>query len=181
MALRTPPQAGADVAHRVQDAKAPITVVAGPYGHPFHPLLVTVPIGAWVSSLVFDIASRAKDAGAPTLVDASHWLLLIGVVGAAVAALFGLMDLITIPKHTAAFRTGLMHMTLNVVILGLFLANFFWRHADEPKLAKVTVGQLVLSIVALVLLAVSGWLGGRMSYRFGVRVADENTQAEGFR
>jgi hypothetical protein len=28
---------------------------------------------------------------------------------------------------------------------------------------------------------VSGWLGGMLSYRYGVRVADEETQAEGFR
>lgn len=43
----------------VEQAKEPVSaVLAGPYGHPFHPILVTIPIGAWVSSLVFDIASR---------------------------------------------------------------------------------------------------------------------------
>jgi uncharacterized membrane protein len=40
---------------------------------------------------------------------------------------------------------------------------------------------LVLTIVALVLLGVSGWLGGELSYRYGVRVADEIDQAESFR
>jgi hypothetical protein len=38
-------------------AKQPRTVLAGPYGHPFHPILVTVPIGAWVASVVFDIVA----------------------------------------------------------------------------------------------------------------------------
>ncbi len=40
---------------------------------------------------------------------------------------------------------------------------------------------MVLSIVALALLAVSGWLGGTLSYRYGVRVADDADQAEAFR
>jgi uncharacterized membrane protein len=35
-----------------------VSVLAGPYGHPIHPILVTVPIGAWTASLVFDIASH---------------------------------------------------------------------------------------------------------------------------
>lgn len=78
-------------------AKEPISIVAGPYGHPFHPMLVTIPIGAWVASVVFDIASRVNSHGAPSLVDASYWLIGIGIVGALLAAVFGLMDLLTIP------------------------------------------------------------------------------------
>jgi uncharacterized membrane protein len=35
-----------------------VSALAGPYRHPFHPLLVTVPIGAWTASLVSDLASH---------------------------------------------------------------------------------------------------------------------------
>jgi hypothetical protein len=35
-----------------QQAKHPVTRLAGPYGHPIHPILVTVPIGSWTASLV---------------------------------------------------------------------------------------------------------------------------------
>jgi uncharacterized membrane protein len=45
----------------------------------------------------------------------------------------------------------------------------------------VAVGLIAVSVVALALLAVSGWLGGQLAYRYGVRVADEATQAEGYR
>lgn len=38
-------------------AKHPVTVAAGPHGHPFHPVFVTIPIGAWAASLVFDVVS----------------------------------------------------------------------------------------------------------------------------
>ena len=41
----------------------------------------------------------------------------------------------------------------------------------------VPAGPMVLSIVALVVLAVSGYLGGKLAYRYGVRVAGETTQA----
>jgi len=43
------------------DAKHPVTLLAGPYGHLLHPILVTVPIGAWSASVVFDVVSRAGD------------------------------------------------------------------------------------------------------------------------
>jgi uncharacterized membrane protein len=167
----------AGVAH---PAKDPLNPAAGPYGHPFHPILVTLPIGAWICALVFDIASKAKSGGAPALVDGAYWLIGIGVVGAVVAALFGLMDLLTIPRRTRAFTTGLTHMLLNVTVLALFVVNFVWRKGDHDHLTSVRAGQLVLSIVAIALLGISGWLGGKLTYRFGVRVVDEGTQTEGF-
>src|SRR4051794_39328641 len=80
------------------EAKRPKTTIAGPYGHPLHPVLVTVPIGAWVASLVFDIASRVNSKGAPSLVDASYWLIGIGILGALLAAVFGLLDLLAVPR-----------------------------------------------------------------------------------
>jgi uncharacterized membrane protein len=44
----------------------------------------------------------------------------------------------------------------------------------------VTGGQLALSAGSLALLTVSGYLSGKLAYRYGVRVADEASQAEGF-
>ena len=164
-----------------QDGKSPVTALAGPYGHPFHPILVTIPIGAWIASLLFDIGSRVADGGSPGLVMASHWLILIGIAGAALAAVFGLLDLLAIPTGTKAFRTGVTHMLINVIVLAAFVANFFWRHGDYTTMSEVSVGQMALSIAALAGLGVSGWLGGQLAYRYGVRVADEARQADGFR
>jgi len=159
-------------------AKQPVTVAAGPYGHPFHPILVTVPIGAWVVSLVFDLASRWAGEG-EVFVKGSFWLIGIGIVGAVVAALFGLLDLLAIPRGTPAFRTALTHMALNLAVVALFAVSFALRR-DNLDDADVTVAGFVCSAVALALLGVSGWLGGKLAYRYGVRVADETTQAEGY-
>jgi uncharacterized membrane protein len=161
-------------------AKQPLTVVAGPYGHPFHPFLVTIPIGAWVSSFVLDIATRVSSGGSRSLTDASYWLIVIGIIGALVAAVFGLLDLLTTPSGSKARRVALTHMALNLTVVVLYVVNAVWRHGNHHA-PQVRVGQLVLSLVALLLLTASGWLGGRLTYRYGVRVADEVTQAEGYR
>lgn len=159
-------------------AKEPVSaMLAGPYGHPFHPILVTVPIGAWVCSLVFDIASRVG-AGQDLGVGA-RWLIAIGVLGALAAATVGFFDFMTIPSGTAAHRTALAHMALNLVVTAAFAANFAWRLGGDG--GRASWGQLVLSVVSLAGLAVSGALGGKLAFHYGVRVADEQTQLTGFR
>jgi uncharacterized membrane protein len=161
-------------------AKQPSNPAAGPYGHPFHPILVTVPIGAWVASLVFDIVAQAKSgADAAVFAEGAYWLVGIGIVGAVLAALFGLMDLLGIERGTRAFKTGLTHMALNVVVLVLFIVDFVIRASKDHN--DPSSAGLVITIIALVLLGASGWLGGMLAYTFGVRVADETHQAEGFR
>jgi len=162
-------------------AKRPVsTALAGPYGHPFHPILVTVPIGAWVSSLVFDIASHVVDSPG-FLTRGSQWLIAIGILGAAAAAMIGFLDLLAIPTGTRAFRLGLVHMTLNLLVTSAYVVNFLWRHSSDSQSGSVALGQLVLSLVSLGVLGISGSLGGKLAYHYGVRVADEATQAEGFR
>jgi len=70
-------------------------------------------------------------------------------------------------------------MTLNLVAVILFVVNFVIRVGRDSDAASV--GCFVLSLVAVGLLGMSGWLGGKLAYRYGVRVADERTQADGFR
>src|SRR5215831_14453039 len=153
----------------MQQAKQPVSpLLAGPYGHPLHPLLVTVPIGAWLASLVFDVASQFA-AHPGFLAQGAEWLIGIGVVGALAAATVGFLDLLAI-----------WHMSLNLVITGTYAANFAWRHEGYASGGPVPLGMLALSAVAFATLGVSGFLGGKLAYRYGVRVAGEDTQAEGF-
>jgi uncharacterized membrane protein len=164
-----------------EQAKQPVSgILAGPYGHPYHPILVTVPIGAWVSSLVFDLASLVTGQ-AHLLAVGSQWLIAIGVVGAVLAAMVGFLDLVAIPAGTKAYRTGLLHMGLNLAVTAAYAVNFAWRLAAPGAPASgVPVGPLVLSVLSLIGLTASGYLGGMLAYRYGVRVAAESTQAEGF-
>jgi uncharacterized membrane protein len=161
----------------IEEAKRPVTVLAGPYGHPLHPALVPVPIGAWVASFVFDVASRVVDDPA-FLTQGSRWLIGLGVLGALAAATIGALDLFAIPTGTRAFRTALLHTALNLAVVAAYTVNFLLRGTSTPQ---VGWGPLVLSAVSLLVLGVSGFLGGKLAFRFGVRVAAESTQAEGYR
>lgn len=160
-------------------SKRPVNRLAGPYGHPFHPILVTVPIGAWVASFIFDLVSfRASEA--EVFVKASFWLIGIGILGALAAAAFGVLDLMRIPPATKAFKVALGHMALNVTVLALFAVGWGMRRGQLDE-APVGGGPLVVSVAALLLLAVAGWLGGTLTYRYGIRVATEDDQQEGLR
>ncbi|XRQ05211.1 DUF2231 domain-containing protein [Actinomadura welshii] len=156
-------------------AKKPVSMLAGSYGHPLHPIFVTVPIGAWTGSLVLDVAAHLGT-GPAAAADASLWLIGLGVAGALAAAATGFLDLLAIPPGTRAFRTALTHMSLNLAVTFAYVAGFGWRLEGTT----VSPAQTALSAASLALLAVAGFLGGKLAYRYGVRVADENTQAEGF-
>ncbi len=156
--------------------KRPRTLLQGPYGHPFHPVVITVPIGAWVASLVFDVLAIFAEDPSGFLLGAQV-LIAIGIVGAVVAAVLGFLDYSVIPARTRAKRTALVHMILNLVAIALFAIDWIVRasagHDDVP------VAGVVLSVVALLLVGASGFLGGELVYRFGIRVADEGEQAKG--
>ncbi|REF35821.1 DUF2231 domain-containing protein [Thermasporomyces composti] len=160
-------------------AKRPVTRLAGPYGHPVHPALITVPIGAWLAALIFDLASHVVATPA-FLTQGARWLIAIGILGALAAAVFGLLDLFAIPGRTPAFRTGLVHMSINIVVVAAYVINLLLRVGD-PVTGPVSWGLVVFSAVSLALLGWSGYLGGKLAYGYGVRVADETRQAEGFR
>jgi uncharacterized membrane protein len=163
-----------------RDAKQPLTSLAGTYGHPLHPMLVPIPIGAWVLSVVFDVWSRLGPDQAQ-VARTAWWLVGLGVLGALAAASLGFLDLMAIPAGTRVFRIGLLHAGANLSATVLFALGFLLRRGrlDEP--AGVPLPLIGLSIIAVLVLAAGGFLGGELAYRYGVRVADEDTQAEGYR
>jgi len=148
-------------------------VLAGPEGHPFHPLLVPLPIGAFVSSLIFDILTRTRAGGLPYLVDGAFWLIGVGLIGALVAAVFGVLDLRRIPRGAPAFATARAHLALNAAAVVLFAAGYSWRAGDHVALDKTRWGQLALSAVAVAFLIAAMWLGGRLTYHHGMRVTGQ--------
>lgn len=160
-------------------AHRPAIAVSGPYGRPVHPLLATVPIGAWVCAVVFDVASLTVEGRAYGR--AAQWLVLIGIAAAIVTAVFGLLDGRRLTKGTDAHRTATRHLGLMVATLLLFVASYFVRRADADQFLDGTPPLAVgLAGAALVLLVVGAWLGGKLSYRYGVRVVDEVDQLDGY-
>ena len=173
-----------DTSAGLQRIKEPSSPAAGPYGHPFHPIAVTIPIGTWVASLLFDVASLRSDEPR-VFARASAELVKTGLAGGAAAAFLGFLDYMKIPKKSAAGVTATTHLALNVTCMALYVMNLAQRerrlHAAGTRDAAVAANDIGLSLLSLSLLGASGWLGGMLAYRYGVRVADERTQSEGLR
>lgn len=176
--MSTPTHAG------LQQIKDPATPLAGPYGHPFHPIAVTIPIGTWAASLLFDLASHRSEEPR-VFARGSAELVKTGLVGGAAAAFLGFLDYQKIPKKSAAGVVATTHLALNATTIALYALNLAQRRrrlgAARTRDAAVAGNEIGLSLLALGLLGASGWLGGMLSYHFGVRVADESTQLEGLR
>ena len=157
-------------------AKRPRSIVAGPYGHPFHATVVTIPIGAWTAAVVFDIAALLG-AAPHALAIGALWLVVIGVIGGLVAAVFGLLDFSQLPAGTSVRRTAVWHLTFNSTAIVLFIVSAIVRagNPDDPS-----VGGFILALIGLVVVGISGFLGGELAYRHGVRVADERDQERAY-
>jgi uncharacterized membrane protein len=149
------------------------SVLAGPEGHPFHPFLVPLPVGAFVSSLIFDILTWTRAGGLPYLVDGAFWLLGVGLIGALAAAVPGVVDLRTIRRGAPAFATACAHLSLNAAAAVLFAIGYAWRAGDHVALDKTRWGQLALSALAVAVLIAATWLGGKLTYCHGMRVTGQ--------
>lgn len=178
MTTDTPERIAPDLVEQsLRRAKRPRSILAGPYGHPLHAVAVTIPIGAWTASLVFDLAGRFAAEPAPFARGAS-WLVGIGLGGAAGAGSLGLLDLRTIDRGTHARRIALTHLTANVVASTLFAGSLLIRSRSRNH--RAGVAGVLLSLTGYGLVGLSGVLGGELTYRYGVRVADEDTQRSGY-
>jgi uncharacterized membrane protein len=135
-------------------------------GHPIHPMLVPIAIGLWIFSLVCDLIHAGGSAN-PAWTTVAYYCMGGGIVGALLAAVPGLIDLLSLPEGPR--KTAIAHMVINLTVVALYVVNF-WMRSGSPE----NPGRLIwLSVVAIALLVVSGWLGGKMVYELGVAVSNE--------
>src|SRR5437667_5223138 len=138
--------------------------------HPLHPIIVHVPAALWPGALIFDILSRCK-VGGNVMVRVSFYAIVFGLVGALVAVPTGLADWTGIKKEKPAWKIGLYHLALNLVVALLFAINLGLRVPTFRKAAEVSQVPLLLSAIGALLLLGSTYLGGRMVYDHGISVA----------
>lgn len=139
-----------------------------PIRHPLHPLLVHLPIGLFFLSFVLDVASLISPA-APNLVREAFYAMVVGVVTALIAAVPGFVDYTDIRADHPAKRIATAHLTLNLIVVGMYGINIGVRSQALSE-TQIPFGPFILSVAALVLLAVSGYLGGRLVYAEGIGV-----------
>ncbi len=139
--------------------------------HPIHPMLIVFPIGLWVFSLACDIIYRAV--GGQVWVDVAFYCMAGGIVGALVAAVPGFIDLWAMGKCRAK-QIGVVHMSLNLLVTVLFVVDLFIRVSNRSAGLPPASSAFILSIVSVILLVASGWLGGEMVYVEGVAVEPQH-------
>ncbi len=148
---------------RLGEAARPLTDAVGPgkakdllsgtaVGHPAHPLLVTVPIGAFASALALDLSEIDPKA--------SRRLIGLGLLASVPTIATGLSD--WGDTEGAERRVGIAHALSNSAAIGLLGASWLARRAGGSGRALAWAGFAVLGV--------GGWLGGHLAYALGVGV-----------
>ncbi|WP_392567612.1 Rieske 2Fe-2S domain-containing protein [Actinacidiphila glaucinigra] len=123
-------------------------------GHPVHPVLVQVPIGAWTSAGILDLL--------PGESRAARRLVALGLVSAVPAALAGWVD--WAEQRPRQARVGLVHATANIAAVTAYAASLAYRIKGRPVLGRA------LGFGGMALATAGGVLGGHLAFRQGAGV-----------
>lgn len=123
-------------------------------GHPLHPVLTDIPIGAWTVALVLD----AMDAAHPNraVAKGAEVAVCVGLTGAAGAAITGLTD--WSDTDGRARRVGVVHGLLNVTATLLYTTSYLKRRGRSRGAARG------FAFAGFAVACASAWLGGDLVY-----------------
>lgn len=124
-----------------------------PLGHAAHPLLTDLPLGSWIGATTLDLV------GGPQARTSADRLLGIGILLAVPTSVTGLADWARSDRRTR--RVGSVHAALNNVALMLYSGSWLLRRREHRA------AGLGVSLLAGVVVTVSGYLGGHMTLRLG--------------
>jgi uncharacterized membrane protein len=142
-------------------------------GHPIHPMIVPFPIGLWVFSLVADVIFLWR--GSSVWRDyIAFYTLIAGIIGAAAAAVPGLIDWLSL-KNPTVVKIANWHARLNVIALLVFAASFYLRTRSGAAFVSGSYTiPVALSVLGVILISISGYLGGEMVFKHGVAVDQQS-------
>ena len=123
-------------------------------GHPLHPAITDVPIGAYVVAIVLDFSGQRAAATAA---------IGVGIVFMLLAALAGFADYIDLEGKSRRF--GTVHSSLMLVALVLYLVSFVMRLNAVASPAEVW-----LSVIGFIIVITSAYVGGELVYNLGTQV-----------
>ena len=135
-------------------------------GHPIHPMLIPFPIALWATSFAVDVLFYLLRL--PVLLTMAKFMLAAGCLAAVAAAIFGIIDWLGI-KNGEVKKVANWHARLNVIALIVFAISLFLRMGNYSHLVgrRLTI-PFLLSLVGVILITISGWLGGELVFKYGV-------------
>jgi len=135
-------------------------------GHPVHPMLIVIPLGLFVTTMIVDtIYLFTRN---PILPAVAFFNIAIGVVAGLVAAFFGMHDWMAIPLNTRARSIAGWHGLGNVAVVTMFGISW-WLRSNVMNYMPTQLA-LILSYGGFLLGGVTAWLGGELVYRLSVGV-----------
>jgi uncharacterized membrane protein len=143
-------------------------LIRGLPGHPLHPPLTDVTIGTYTFA---SVAAFLDIVGLSDTTAAHGWwvALLVGLASTVLTAVTGLADWLTITWGSELWKTATTHALVNVTAGVLFGLAALFGH-DDWKAGNVSTGEAVLTFAGFGVLLVGGWLGGAITYVYGMRV-----------
>ena len=128
------------------------------FGQSIHRILIVFPLGLLATSFLFDVAWVVT--AHPRLATTAWWMIVAGVVGGGVAALFGTADWLSLPRGTRAWRIGAWHGGGNLLVAALFALSWALRR-DAPEHPEAVA--IALSACGVMLTVIAGWLGSHVT------------------
>ncbi len=143
-------------------------LVRGLPGHPSHPPLTDLTIGAYAFASIAAIVSKAGLASAGFAT--AWWLaLVVAIISSAFTVITGVADWLTITWGSALWKTATTHALAMVTATVFFLLAIVFGHGGYVS-HRVPNGSFVLTLLGFVALLVGGWIGGAIAYVHGMRV-----------
>lgn len=136
-------------------------------GHPLHPALIELPVGAWTLAAIFDTIELAGGGSRGRIADKA---IGVGLVGAVAAAVAGITD--WSETDGRAKRIGLIHGALNVAATGLYATSLLLRR--RSRTSGISVGLMAFGIATS-----AAFLGGHLTYGEQIGVDHTATADQG--
>jgi len=143
------------------------------FGHPLHPAIVHFPLGLLLSATIADLVWLA---GLTSDTHVAAIMMAAGLAAGLVAMAAGMVDFARLDQ--AIVPHAMRHMAaVGLAWLGYAIALYLRM---DSLIASAVPGSasIILSICSAVVLALGGWLGGRLVYTFGAGVSKATRSAE---
>jgi uncharacterized membrane protein len=146
-------------------------------GHPVHPMLVAFPIGLWFTSFAADVLFYFQRNWSGLLF-VSKFMIAAGCLGAVAAAIPGIIDWLSITNGEVK-RIANWHARLNIIALIVFTISLYFRmRAGAHWVNYMLRIPFLLSLLGVVLISISSWLGGELTFKHGVGVTSQDNAPE---
>ncbi|MFL5730968.1 MAG: DUF2231 domain-containing protein [Cytophagaceae bacterium] len=121
------------------------------FGHPIHVMLIHFPMAMFPVGFIFDLLSWIKET--PLFAIIGFYCMGIGLAGALLASIFGVMDFLRLPDDEIIRTKAVIHASVNMVVVFVYLGLFLFRmpHYETQKtvspLLNALNGGLILGLI----------------------------------